>query len=327
MSHEILYGRQFVRTTHGYIPMVLAGASNCTMPNWTGKEIMERQWFSICRDSVVNATEAELLGYAEALYKGDLDRDLCRTSSGKWMTGANMIQFYKNGIKNAKSLEELNLLRPYTSLCCKIATYNPQDGYKEYLSMTTYCRTTDALEKWLDKAKALCASNGGHLDFSFSGHKPLRTEAAKFGTGKPVIVKYGRSYLTEVSESQACFSRKAEDALVFTSIEVACANPAVRKWLHRNENSKQMQFVPVSTNRKLPKEKNFCLKVTGGRHSGLYIQKLSPRSIVFTWSKNSGPKAFASEKEAIKWAEKYGICERCKAAISNVEVEKIKEEV
>lgn len=325
MSHDVFYGRQFVRTTHGYIPMVLAGASNCTMPNWqTGKEIMERQWFSICRDSVVNATEAELLGYAEALYKGDLDRDLCRTSSGKWLTGANMIQFYKNGIKNAKSLEELDLLRPYTSLCCKVTTYDPQNGYKDYL--TTHCRATDALEQWLDEAKVLCASNGGHLDFSFSGHEPLRTEAAKFGTGKPVIVKYGRSYLTEVSESQACFSRKAEDALVFSNIEVACANPAVRKWLHRNENSKQMQFVPASTTAKAPK-KNFCLKVTGGSRSGFYIEKCSARSIFFVWNKNSGPKAFASEKEAIKWAEKYGICERYKDAISNVEVEKIKEEV
>lgn len=44
MSYSIIYGRQFVKTTKGIIPMILSGSNNCT-EFIQGREVLERNWY------------------------------------------------------------------------------------------------------------------------------------------------------------------------------------------------------------------------------------------------------------------------------------------
>lgn len=45
MSYSIIYGRQFVKTTKGIIPMILSGSNNCT-EFIQGREVLERNLVS-----------------------------------------------------------------------------------------------------------------------------------------------------------------------------------------------------------------------------------------------------------------------------------------
>lgn len=66
MSYEIVYDKQFIKVndkgTEKYIPMILAGASNCYDTNYNGKERRERSWFSWHNTSLIS-TVAEMVGY------------------------------------------------------------------------------------------------------------------------------------------------------------------------------------------------------------------------------------------------------------------------
>lgn len=73
MSYSIIYGRQFVKTTKGIIPMILSGSNNCT-EFIQGREVLERNWYPMTlsnKDKRIAIPAEELLERARAISTGD----------------------------------------------------------------------------------------------------------------------------------------------------------------------------------------------------------------------------------------------------------------
>lgn len=108
MSYEIVYAREFIKTGDGrIIPLVLSGSNNCWEPTYGKHWRRCRSWFPLLIKSGENpAIEPEKLmervnGYIPSTYQQHFKR------SGKWVDDAAFVRFFKNGIKQAKTLEEL----------------------------------------------------------------------------------------------------------------------------------------------------------------------------------------------------------------------------
>lgn len=112
MSYEIVYGRQFIKVPMDgeirYIPLSLHGSNNCTQLNYqTGKEIRERYWSAMYFNGagmLPVLTEQQILDYIKA-NGSSYDQNFKR--GGKWVDNAAMYRYFKNGIEQAKTLEEI----------------------------------------------------------------------------------------------------------------------------------------------------------------------------------------------------------------------------
>jgi hypothetical protein len=140
MSYQIYYGKQFVRLSDGrFIPMTLDGSNNCTFMH-KGKEIRERDWN--CRDYYFRtlgkgeffATSKDILESVQVFINNVVDNALksnyrneteteetIKNQFGYYsgesfgggcskLSASRYYTFFKNGIKNALTIEELHNL-------------------------------------------------------------------------------------------------------------------------------------------------------------------------------------------------------------------------
>lgn len=108
MSHEIIYAREFVKTGDGrIIPLVLSGSNNCWEPTFGKRWRRERHWFPVLIKKGENpaVTSEELLERVKRYIPSTYNQHFVR--NGKWVDDAAFIRFFENGIKKAKTLEEL----------------------------------------------------------------------------------------------------------------------------------------------------------------------------------------------------------------------------
>jgi hypothetical protein len=154
MSYDIVYKRQFLRTSKGkIIPLVLMGCNNCTETHTTGKERRARDWSAIYfngENQMVDKTENEIMERLAKLIGGEYQQHF--KIYGKWIDDKGLISFFKNGIKTAKTLEELseqyfncNYLRSYVSIWGKEFSQRTENH------MTV--RNSEQLEKFLEIAQ------------------------------------------------------------------------------------------------------------------------------------------------------------------------------
>lgn len=106
MSYEIVYNRQFLRVDDKVIPLALHGSNNCYEMTYNGRERRERYWSPLYCDSnrLPIFSEDELMEYAQSLCNGSTEHFV---RNGKWIDDTRLIRFFRNGIKNAKTIEEL----------------------------------------------------------------------------------------------------------------------------------------------------------------------------------------------------------------------------
>lgn len=117
MSYEIVYDRQFIKLevpnsdVPWIIPLTLHGSNNCTEYTSSGRERRERNWNAI----YFNGANKLPIEHPDKMI--ERLNDFCGTKyqehfkrNGKWVDDAGLIRFFKNGIKYAKTLEELNEL-------------------------------------------------------------------------------------------------------------------------------------------------------------------------------------------------------------------------
>ena len=109
MSYEIMYAREFIKTGDGRIvPLVLSGSNNCWDTTYRGHWRRERSWFAIYSKSGENpaiSPEALLTKIKEFIPSG-CNQHFVRNS--KWVDDDGFLRFFENGVKKAKTLEELN---------------------------------------------------------------------------------------------------------------------------------------------------------------------------------------------------------------------------
>lgn len=108
MSYEIVYNKQFLKIDGKIIPLVLHGSNNCYEPLTNRRERRERNWnpFYIGNNKQIALTETDLIKMAESLCDGGEYQDHFM-QNGKWVDDKGLIRFFQNGIKNAKTIEEL----------------------------------------------------------------------------------------------------------------------------------------------------------------------------------------------------------------------------
>lgn len=109
MSYSIVYNKQFLKIDEKIIPLVLYGSNNCYEPLPNGRQRRERQWYSLYfngKNEQIAATEAEIMERVNSYCDGGEYQEYFM-QNGKWVDDKGLLRFIKNGIKNAKTIEEL----------------------------------------------------------------------------------------------------------------------------------------------------------------------------------------------------------------------------
>lgn len=159
MSYEIVYERQFIKTSDGLIiPFVLIGSNNCYEPVCNGYKRRCRSWSTIFVHSneLIAMRPADLLQRAYSYTGGPYQEHFKRF--GKWVNDAGLIRFCKNGIKQAKAIEEINQLqfmRGYISVWYPDETSLSDETYfpKHSIEDEMYICSSGDLDQFLAHAK------------------------------------------------------------------------------------------------------------------------------------------------------------------------------
>ena len=303
MSYDIIYGRQFIRTTRGIIPLVLGGSNNCTM-FYGGKEIRERHWFVPYGDDWIDCPEAVLLEKAEKRLGGPgRSEEECLVIGSKWANCGEFLRYLRNGVKNARPIEEICELRPGQYLSCLLSHYNAiSDPWQHDLQQEI--RTTPELELWIDQARkrkqdlladgmAKCVC----ICISFQGIRPLCIDRASTSSrlSGAVLAKYKNDYVERVDGRRVQLCGSIARALEFEKIEDAkLVLPTL---------SSPYCFISAK-NKAKDARKRCVLRVTEGSRAGLYLRRRCARSLYFTTDANNA-KRFITENAAQKWFTEY----------------------
>jgi hypothetical protein len=145
MSYEIIYNKQFLKTKEGkIIPIILMGSNNCTETSRGGRERRVRDW-NICNmpywcNHKIDYTEEELLNEV----KQYIDSEELFKVNGNYINGKQWYTFVKNAIKQAKTIEELQVYeRP--SACLSV-----WDNLKNTHISEINIDTSGDLQKFID---------------------------------------------------------------------------------------------------------------------------------------------------------------------------------
>lgn len=205
MSYQIYYNKQFVKVNDQFIPMTLDGSNNC-YEIICGREVRERNWN--CRDYYFSSIgKGELLAkkdiiinsvnqYIEKRVKNALESDYreqheteeyIRNHYGYYsgesfggrcasLTATQYLNFWKNGIKNAKTIEELASADVYLKFTVyKWKTYKFSIDIPEEKLIKTTSDFLEELKKW-NEFKNSCIITEENKTFSpsiylsFSGY-------------------------------------------------------------------------------------------------------------------------------------------------------------
>lgn len=110
MSYSIVYNKQFLKIDGKIIPLVLYGSNNCYEPLPNGRQRRERQWYSLYFNGTneqIAATKVEIMEMVKSYCNGGKYQEHFM-QNGKWVDDKGLNCFIQNGIKNAKTIEELN---------------------------------------------------------------------------------------------------------------------------------------------------------------------------------------------------------------------------
>lgn len=294
MSYSIIYARQFVRTTRGIIPLILSGDNNVWSTTWKGRDRRARDW-GIYNQSLLELPDADLLKKVMEWYDGT-EQECCKYN-GKWMSGADMIRFFKNGCTNAMTIEEICESLPRQSLNCLLSIWVNDENRTHRTSYNKSVRTTEELEQWIDgahnEAKQENANGAAvYLCIGFREDEPLGL-GRKVVTQGPVIAKQRHGYLTEYSETSCTFSMNIADAIVFESVEAAKAM--------LGSKVERLRFIKAE-NKQIQLQKTFAIKIVGGCRDGMYVGKKKRGSLSLCYTPDTAHR-FLSERDATKYFE------------------------
>ena len=295
MSYEICYGRNFIRTTRGILPMILSGSNNCTEIKYDGRgrqyERRERHWWAWV-PRPLDVADHPVDAYRNAIsdivagYNGD-DHELMRWN-GKWMCVSQWWTWFYNACKSAKTLEDYLHDNRGESFKCSLAIWK---GYDRTTELDQYIHTTPELESWLDMAtahKAALLSENPDLTVyictEFTGDEPLKAGSRNI-QGK-VVAKIGNAYVKAYTNSSISMSGLAADAVVFDNEEDAYSKLG-RHW----HNLRLVKAGPQM------RERPFILRLQGGNNAGRYVRNVGGRYLYPTSAQHDA-KHFLSVKEA-----------------------------
>lgn len=255
MSYEIVYSRNFIKTTRGIIPLILTGSNNCHERHGN-RWRRERDWSQFWGNKHVEMDAQDLLTFM-ADYGADKDNyDFC-DFRGKRLYKKDAYNFYKQGIKNAHTIEEYiqngrqknwhigSYLRAYI--------HDWSNGYgKSFIALDKHVSTTAELEAWIDDAKAyIHERNNIYMRFTWDTCEPITYNEPKDIKGK-VIIAYKKAKGVYLSDKQKLTHNKCE-AKVFDNQDNAkafCQNNGYSQYYYKiikyNANEKNKKHYVIS---------------------------------------------------------------------------------
>ena len=305
MSYDICYDRKFLRCENRYIPLVLGGSNNVTEINpFNGRERRSRSWYLGIPQVDKIFIEEDYVNDLKALWQNDT-RESGLVFHGKWLTYHDMIAFYENGIKNALSIEEMHDQDKSIVLVSCVIGYHKGE-IRTTRELDERLGSTEQVLDWVERAKEKYGEmvKSGEYDavffsMQYNTNEPLRLVSPSIANG-PVVAKEhrrGRSggYIQSYTNSSVSFCKDIAQAMVFPDAKTLFAS--IPNWC---------EVTVQKANSKPAKQKNVILQVRDTRTGiPVYVLSLRKRTLRYYYNRSSMCKRFTTEKEALKWFEKY----------------------
>lgn len=294
MSYDIVYDRQFIRSPAGITPLVLVGCNNVTETTWRGRERRVRDWHPLFGESALS--EAELLKRTEACCSGTYQEHFKR--SGKWVDDAGFLRFVQNGIKNARTLEEIQALKPGVCLHCSLSIWRREDSdERRYGELARTVRTTEELTGWIASARERAAAKAENerifFVLRFPNEEPLHLPPVVHLSG-PVAARKGRGYIAVVAPTSISIAFSCENALIFESAQSALER--IPAYFHGDIRLCSAESI-------LQKRRcRHIIQVSSGGYAGNYVEQLT-RSRLHMTALTERARRFPSEKSARQYIE------------------------
>lgn len=150
MSYEIVYNRQFLKIDGKIIPLVLYGSNNCYTTTWNGRDRREREWHPMYfgNNTMIAQTQEKIMQRINSCCGGTYQEHFMR--NGKMVDDKGLIRFFQNGIKNAKTIEELKEQFFFNGMYGYFSVWNGMDNRIENRIEIT---SSDDLRKYLADAQ------------------------------------------------------------------------------------------------------------------------------------------------------------------------------
>lgn len=252
MSYHIVYKRQFVNVGDGrYLAIILSGDNNVYEPN-TNRRC--RYWDAYHSTSFAfpALTEDEIMAWCDKLIEESVYHEFFKWN-GKYV-GKNIKSFFKNGIKEAVTIEDL--VNNNIVLSAKISQWEKVEGraYDEQsqVGKTVYFHTTDELIEFLDYASLLLKEAKSNkniqnyfIRFSFPNencvdvYRKRRNRSNKQLVGEFFIL-VGRGYVHKLTKKSLYYGCYLDEAKLFNNISDA------DKWYDKYINNRFDLSTPLS---------------------------------------------------------------------------------
>ena len=149
MSYEIVYDREFIKTTDGrIIPLVLSGSNNCWETGLGSRWRRERHWclWLIQENESPAVTAESLMERVRQCIPSTYQQHFIR--NGKWADDAAFFRFFENGIKKAKTLEDLNKELSWPEILEGYIFYF-DENLEQQMIYSSHIKNSDELDNFL----------------------------------------------------------------------------------------------------------------------------------------------------------------------------------
>lgn len=242
MSYSIVYAREFIKAGDGRIlPLVLCGSNNCWTMGVSGRESRERHWnlMYIKNNEIPALLPEQLIDKVKAYIPSEYQQHFMR--NGKWVDDARLMRFFENGIKKAKTLEEINDELLVKSLLCGEVYY--YKGYDAVCIHSSTIKSTEQLDDFLSEAdRLICENKDAHklyVDISFDIEKPLEREKVARNKKERLkqfyVVTTNFGYVSSLTRSGIYSTHSANHAKQFKTEKEAA------KWIKDRDIERRFQ--------------------------------------------------------------------------------------
>ena len=210
MSYTIVYDRQVIKTPTGYSLVVLDGDNNV----WETNRRRARDW----ECWLLNKSEAEFDAFFNGMTGGKYQEHF--KYNGKWVDDSALLRWYKNGLKNARTIEDFSEF--VGSVHCSLIIYSEELNRKEELSR--YIRTTEKFVEWIsevEKRKQSAKTERIYTVIRFNKDEPLRLPRRISEPSGEVYVTFKSKYLYEINDRGWTYGSDPRKAKIFTSLQDA----------------------------------------------------------------------------------------------------------
>ena len=292
MSYEIIYNSVFLKSSAGITPCILSGSNNCYDAD---NRRRSRDWsvfFNELADTPENIM-AKALNMTGGTYQEHWK------SNGKWVDDAGVLRFFRNGIQNACTLEELldaNRDQYVGSAYCTLHVWANLDHETIPSNMSQYVRTTEDLDKWIDLVKPYMEEQR-HLKkhvypiITFSCETLHKPRAKRELTGNVVLKRKG-TYLFKIDCHGSTWIHDIKQAIVMTAEEARALQKTGDSWI----KSATLVSAPTAPY-------NAIIKATRPGDSALYVQKFTSRRVYKCYT-SKGAKHYPNLAAAKRTVEK-----------------------